>query len=307
MPIAGWGFAPALAAGNTVVLKPAELTPLTAIRLAELGREAGLPEGVFTVIPGRGSVVGERFVNHPGRAQDLLHRLDRGRQGDHGGLRRPGEAVHPGAGRQERQRDLRRCRYRRRRGQRPVRGLRQRRPGLLRPVADPGRGVGVRGVPGASEAGGRGAWWSPIRARRGRRDGAADLGRPAHAGSRATSTRSRSPSPATRPTARASGCRRRWCWPTRRSSGSGARRSSGRWSRCCRSPTRRRRSPWPTTPSTGCPDRSSPAISVGRCGCRGRSSPGNLSVNSHSSVRYWTPFGGYKQSGLGRELGPDAP
>jgi acyl-CoA reductase-like NAD-dependent aldehyde dehydrogenase len=65
MPIAGWGFAPALAAGNTVVLKPAELTPLTAIRLGELGREAGLPEGVFTVVPGRGSVVGERFVTHP--------------------------------------------------------------------------------------------------------------------------------------------------------------------------------------------------------------------------------------------------
>jgi acyl-CoA reductase-like NAD-dependent aldehyde dehydrogenase len=65
MPIAAWGFAPGLAAGNTVVLKPAELTPLTAIRLAELSREAGLPDGVFTVIPGRGSVVGERFVTHP--------------------------------------------------------------------------------------------------------------------------------------------------------------------------------------------------------------------------------------------------
>ena len=65
MTIAGWGFAPALAAGNTVVLKPAELTPLTAVRLAELGLEAGLPDGVFTVIPGRGSVVGERFVAHP--------------------------------------------------------------------------------------------------------------------------------------------------------------------------------------------------------------------------------------------------
>jgi acyl-CoA reductase-like NAD-dependent aldehyde dehydrogenase len=65
MPIAGWGFAPALAAGNTVVLKPAELTPLTAIRLGELGREAGLPEGVFTVIPGKGSIVGDRFVTHP--------------------------------------------------------------------------------------------------------------------------------------------------------------------------------------------------------------------------------------------------
>ncbi len=65
MPIASWGFAPALAAGNTVVLKPAELTPLTAMRLGELALEAGLPEGVFTVIPGKGSVVGERFVTHP--------------------------------------------------------------------------------------------------------------------------------------------------------------------------------------------------------------------------------------------------
>ena len=65
MPIAGWGFAPALAAGCTVVLKPAEVTPLTAIRLGELALEAGIPEGVFTVIPGKGSVVGDRFVTHP--------------------------------------------------------------------------------------------------------------------------------------------------------------------------------------------------------------------------------------------------
>ncbi|MFF5226665.1 aldehyde dehydrogenase family protein [Dactylosporangium sp. NPDC000521] len=65
MPIAGWGFAPALAAGNTVVLKPAELTPLTALRLADLALQAGLPEGVLTVLPGKGSVVGERFVTHP--------------------------------------------------------------------------------------------------------------------------------------------------------------------------------------------------------------------------------------------------
>jgi acyl-CoA reductase-like NAD-dependent aldehyde dehydrogenase len=64
MPIAGWGFAPALAAGNTVVLKPAELTPLTAIRLGELAVEAGLPQDVFTVVPGKGSVVGERFVTN---------------------------------------------------------------------------------------------------------------------------------------------------------------------------------------------------------------------------------------------------
>ncbi|QNN54267.1 aldehyde dehydrogenase family protein [Nocardioides mesophilus] len=65
MPIMAWGMAPALAAGNTVVLKPAELTPLTAVRIGELALEAGLPEGVLTVIPGKGSVVGERFVTHP--------------------------------------------------------------------------------------------------------------------------------------------------------------------------------------------------------------------------------------------------
>jgi acyl-CoA reductase-like NAD-dependent aldehyde dehydrogenase len=65
MPIAGWGFAPALAAGNAVVLKPAEITPLTAIRIGKLAVEAGLPPGVLTVVPGRGSVVGQRFVSHP--------------------------------------------------------------------------------------------------------------------------------------------------------------------------------------------------------------------------------------------------
>jgi acyl-CoA reductase-like NAD-dependent aldehyde dehydrogenase len=65
MPIAAWGFAPALAAGNAVVLKPAELTPLSARRLGELALEAGLPEHVFTVVAGKGSVVGWRFVTHP--------------------------------------------------------------------------------------------------------------------------------------------------------------------------------------------------------------------------------------------------
>ncbi len=65
MPIASWGFAPALAAGNTVVVKPAELTPLTALRLAELALEAGLPPDVLTVLPGAGDVVGARLVSHP--------------------------------------------------------------------------------------------------------------------------------------------------------------------------------------------------------------------------------------------------
>ena len=65
MPIASWGLAPALAAGNAVLLKPAEWTPLTSVRLGELAIEAGLPPDLFQVIPGRGSIVGERFVTHP--------------------------------------------------------------------------------------------------------------------------------------------------------------------------------------------------------------------------------------------------
>ena len=69
MPIAAWGVAPALAAGNAVILKPAETTPLTALRLAELGREAGLPEGLFQVLPGHGRVTGNALVEHPGVAK----------------------------------------------------------------------------------------------------------------------------------------------------------------------------------------------------------------------------------------------
>ncbi|HEU5428904.1 MAG TPA: aldehyde dehydrogenase family protein [Actinocrinis sp.] len=65
MPIAAWGLAPALAAGNTVLLKPAELTPLTALRLADLALEAGLPPDVFQVLPGQGAVAGAHLVEHP--------------------------------------------------------------------------------------------------------------------------------------------------------------------------------------------------------------------------------------------------
>jgi acyl-CoA reductase-like NAD-dependent aldehyde dehydrogenase len=63
--IASWKLGPALACGNTVVLKPAELTPLSALRLAELILEAGIPEGVVNVVVGKGSVVGQRLVEHP--------------------------------------------------------------------------------------------------------------------------------------------------------------------------------------------------------------------------------------------------
>ena len=65
MNIASWKLAPALACGNTVVLKPAEITPLSALRLAEIVLEAGVPEGVLNVVVGPGSSAGQRLVEHP--------------------------------------------------------------------------------------------------------------------------------------------------------------------------------------------------------------------------------------------------
>jgi betaine-aldehyde dehydrogenase len=62
--IASWKLGPALACGNTVVLKPAELTPMSALRLAELALEAGIPEGVINILVGKGSVIGRRLVEH---------------------------------------------------------------------------------------------------------------------------------------------------------------------------------------------------------------------------------------------------
>ena len=230
MPIAGWGFAPALAAGNTVVLKPAELTPLTAIRLGELALEAGLPEGVFTVLPGQGlRWSGERFVTHPAVRKICFTGSTEVGKRDHGGLRRPGEAGHPRAGRQERQHRLRR--------RRPGAGGRRRavRASSTTPgrTAAPGPGCwsSARCTTGSwscwSRRSRRSGWSDP--ALRDGRDGPADLGRRS-----ATSVASyvdgadvafRGALPDRR---RASGSRRPCCWPTRRPTGTGARRSSAR-------------------------------------------------------------------------------
>ena len=127
MPILSWGMAPALAAGNTVVAKPAEMTPLTAIRIGELALEAGLPEGVFQVLPGKGSVVGQRLVDHPAVRKIVFTGSTEVGPADHGRLRPAHQAADPGTRRQEREHRLRRRRPREGRGDRAVRGVRQRR------------------------------------------------------------------------------------------------------------------------------------------------------------------------------------
>ena len=76
-----WKIAPALAAGNTVVLKPAETTPLTALLFCDVLRQAELPAGVVNIVTGDGRT-GAALVDARRRRQDRVHRLDRGRQGD---------------------------------------------------------------------------------------------------------------------------------------------------------------------------------------------------------------------------------
>ena len=230
MPIAGWGFAPALAAGNTVVLKPAELTPLTAIRIGELALEAGLPEGVFTVIPGKGSVVGERFVTHP-----LVRKVC------FTGSTEVGKRIMAGCADQVKRVTLELggksanivfadADIAKAAAARAVRRLRQRRPGLLRALADPGRAVGVRRVPRPLETGGAGAAVSTPRDEDSEM-GPLDLGGSSASRCGATSTARRSRSAGRRPTGRASGCRRRSSSRRRPTRRSGARRSSARSSR----------------------------------------------------------------------------
>ncbi len=85
--MAAWKIAPALACGNTVVLKPAETTPLTALKLAELIRDVGLPPGVVNIVTGAGDT-GAALVDARGRRQDRVHRLDRGRPADPAQARR---------------------------------------------------------------------------------------------------------------------------------------------------------------------------------------------------------------------------
>ena len=142
--LAGWKLAPALAAGCTVVLKPDAATPLTALRIAELAVEVGIPAGALNVVPGDGPTTGAHLVSPSRRRQGLLHRLHGDGLRDHAPLRRPGEARLARAGREEPGHRVRRRRPRRRHRLDRLRHLLRRRAELRRPLAPPRRAVDLR-------------------------------------------------------------------------------------------------------------------------------------------------------------------
>ncbi len=139
--MAAWKLGPALASGCTVVLKPAEQTPLTALRLGELITEAGFPDGVVNIVPGYGETAGAALAAHDGRGQGSVHRIDRSGQADLAcGGGQPEEGL-AGTGREVAQRRVQGRRHRC--GDRGLgeRDLLQPRTMLLRGIA-PVRGAG---------------------------------------------------------------------------------------------------------------------------------------------------------------------
>ena len=310
MPIAGWGFAPG-ARGRQHGGAQAGRADAADRDPARRARARGRPARGRLHRDRRARARSSGSGSSPTpRAQGLLHRLDRRRPAHHARRGRPGQAGHPRARRQERQHRLRRRRPRARR--RDAR----RTPSSTTPARTAAPAAGSW----CSAACSTGSWscFEPAvqrrqgrgrPARRGGRDGAADQRRSARDRARRTSrtppSRSTSPSAARRPRARATGTRRPSSCPRSHERPGLARGGlrAGRRGAAVRRRGRRDRAR-PTTRRTGCPGRSGPATSAAALRVARGVEAGNLSVNSHSSVRYSTPFGGFKQSGLGRELGP---
>jgi acyl-CoA reductase-like NAD-dependent aldehyde dehydrogenase len=305
MPIAAWGFAPALAAGNTVVLKPAELTPLTAVRLGELALEAGLPEHVLTVIPGKGSVVGERFVTHP-----LVRKIC------FTGSTEVGKRIMAGCAQQVKRVTLE---------------LGGKSANIV--FADADIAAAAASAPYAvfDNAGQDCCARSRILVERSAYDEFVSRLEPAVTGLRVLDPSDESSEMGPLISAQQQGSVQAYLAEVEVAFAGSTPGGAGFWVP-------------PTVVATDDPsariwreevfgpvvavmpfDDEAHAVELANDTEYGLSGSiftndlgrglrvaraveaGNLSVNSHSSVRYWTPFGGYKQSGLGRELGPDAP
>jgi acyl-CoA reductase-like NAD-dependent aldehyde dehydrogenase len=305
MPILAWGLDPALAAGNTVVAKPAEATPLTARRIGELALAAGLPEGVVQVLPGKGSVVGQRLVDHP-----LVRKIV------FTGSTEVGRSVMAGCAQQIKRVTLE---------------LGGKSANIVFADADLEKAAATAPYAVFDNAGQDCCARSRILVQRSVYDRFMELLEPAVQGVRVGDPRQ----PETQMGPLISAAHRERVASYVPAEAPVAFRGSapdgpGWWFP-------------PTVLAPAAPD--SPAYveevfgpvvtvtpfedeadavaiandtpyglsgsiwtqNVGRAIRVARGvETGNLSVNSHASVRYWTPFGGFKQSGLGRELGPDA-
>jgi acyl-CoA reductase-like NAD-dependent aldehyde dehydrogenase len=304
MPIAAWATAPALAAGNAVVLKPAETTPLTALRLAELALAAGLPEGLFQVLPGTGPVAGNALVEHPGIAKIVFT-----------GSTRVGKSIMAKCADQVKRVTLE---------------LGGKSPNIVFADADVEAAAAAAPMAFLDNSGQDCCARTRILVQRAVYDRFLELLAPAIeeivVGDPADERTRMGPL-----ISRAQLDRVRSYVPDDLDAIRGkAPEGPGFW--------------FPPTVLTGVPEDAPCAVEeifgpvavvlpfedeadairlanateyglsgslwtrdVGRALRVSRAvRAGNLSVNSHSSVRYWTPFGGYRQSGLGRELGPDA-
>jgi acyl-CoA reductase-like NAD-dependent aldehyde dehydrogenase len=305
MPILSWGMAPALAAGNTVVAKPAEATPLTAMRIGELALAAGLPEGVLTVLPGAGPVVGQRLVDHPLVAKIVFT-----------GSTRVGRGIMAGCAGQVKRVTLE---------------LGGKSANIVFADSDLERAAAT--APGAAfdNAGQDCCARSRILVQRSVFDRFMELLEPAVTGVRvgdpALADTQMGPLISAAHRAKVASYVPDGAPVAFRGS---APRGPGFWfpptvlaPAGTDSPAFTDEVFGPVVTVTPFEDEAD-AIAIANDTPYGLSGSiwtenvgrairvargveaGNLSVNSHSSVRYWTPFGGFKQSGLGRELGPDA-